>query len=111
MTRAILASSILFGIGHPDIIGAAAFGIAMSILYLRTRTLMVPIVCHGLYNLLVWLIEAGYCIWLGPDYEYSLEDFQDEWGIGLACAVIVIIWTQVYIAGGKSRKIWSLPEI
>ncbi|MEW8335511.1 MAG: type II CAAX endopeptidase family protein [Candidatus Thiodiazotropha sp.] len=111
INRAILISSLLFGAAHPDPIGAAAFGVAMSVLYLRTQTLLVPMFCHALNNLVVWLYEAGYAIALGPDYEYTLEEFQSSWTIGLACAVIVFIWASLYLKGKVRYRAWSLPKI
>lgn len=111
MNRAILFSSFLFGILHPDLIGAFAFGLAMSVLYLRTKTLVVPMICHALNNLLVWLIEAGYIVALGSDYVYTLEDFQSDWAIGVACSLITILWAYTYLKGEKSQRVWGLPKI
>ncbi|MES9990924.1 MAG: CPBP family intramembrane glutamic endopeptidase [Candidatus Thiodiazotropha sp.] len=110
VNRAILISSLLFGIVHPDPIGATAFGIAMSVLYLRTQTLLIPIICHALNNLVVWLYEVGYTIVEGP-VEYTLEEFQSSWLIGVACAVITFAWAYLYIGGEKHYRSWSLPKI
>jgi len=109
--NAILISSLLFGILHPDPIGAAAFGIAMCVIYMKTQTLIVPIICHGLNNLVVWFMEVGYVIWLGPDYSYTLEEFQAEWTIGLSAAAISAVWVYVYLQGKQSQKGLTLPKI
>lgn len=111
MNKAILISSILFGLTHTDPIGAAAFGIAMCAIYLKTQTLVVPILCHGINNLVVWLIEAGYIVWLGPDYVYTLEDFRSEWAVGLIAAVVAGAWVYIYIKSEKSQQAWCLPKI
>lgn len=111
MIKAILFSSLLFGIAHPDPIGATAFGVAMCILYLKNKTLWIPIFCHALNNLTVWIIEAGYFISLGPSYIDTIEDFQKGWYVGVICAVIVSIWVYVYMKGSKSQKVWELPNI
>lgn len=111
INKAILVSSILFGLAHPDPVGATAFGIAMSVLYLKTQTLVVPMVCHGLYNFVVWLIEVGYMIWLGPYYEYTLEDFQSEWAIGLIAGIFASFWVYTYLNSKKSRRVWCLPKL
>ena len=50
ITAGVLISSFIFGILHGDIIGAFVFGIFMSLLYINTRTLLVPIACHILNN-------------------------------------------------------------
>ncbi|BFM05810.1 CPBP family intramembrane glutamic endopeptidase [Halioxenophilus aromaticivorans] len=108
---AILWSSFFFGIAHPDPIGAAFFGAAMCLLYLQTKTLWVPIICHALNNLVVWLISVGYEIWLGPEYYYTLEDFQKEWVWGLGAGVICVVWAGVRIMrpGKKFTLVLELP--
>jgi len=111
MTAAILLSSTLFGFMHPDPIGATAFGIAMSVLYLQTQTLIVPIVCHALNNFLVWLIEVGYMMANGPGYRYTLEEFQSDWPVGFTCGVISIVWIYSYINSKQNQKVWQLPKI
>ncbi len=50
---AILISSALFAGYHwPRSISAFIFGLLMALLYVRTRTLLVPIVCHAFSNAL-----------------------------------------------------------
>lgn len=108
---AVLVSSLIFGIAHPDPIGAVAFGIGMAIIYLRTQSLFVPIICHAANNLLAWLLEAGYLAVEGPGYEYTLEDFQNEWVLGLACALVCIAWIIHYIRQPAVYRTWRLPEV
>jgi len=50
VTAGILVANISFGILHADILGATTFGIIQSILYLRTRNLLVPILVHIINN-------------------------------------------------------------
>ena len=111
MLKAILLSSFLFGIVHPDPIGAIAFGIAMSILYLQTQSLMIPILCHAANNLFVWLIEVGYRIVEGSEYQYTLKEFQDEWHIGVICGVLAVIWAIRYSKRPSLFQQWKLPLI
>ncbi len=80
-------------------------------LYMKTQTLIVPIICHGLNNLVAWFIAAGYVAWLGPDYVYTLESFQTEWPIGLSAAIIALAWGYIYLQSEKSKKVWALPKI
>lgn len=54
---AVLASSFIFGILHTDIVGAFLFGLVMCILYLKTGTILVPIVCHMLNNFIAYGTE------------------------------------------------------
>ena len=54
---AIWISSIIFGLLHPNPIGISAVGVAWALLYIKTRTLVVPIVAHCMNNSLVVLSE------------------------------------------------------
>ena len=53
---ALIVQAILFGILHVDPIGASIFGLVMGLMYLRCRSLWVPIVMHALNNGLVVLV-------------------------------------------------------
>ncbi|NER29528.1 MAG: CPBP family intramembrane metalloprotease [Symploca sp. SIO1C4] len=77
-TPGIWFSSIVFGCLHVNPIGLSVFGIVMALLYLRTRTLIVPIIAHLLNNFLAILpqflsnnnletdtINTDYYLWMG----------------------------------------------
>ncbi len=55
LTAAILISSIAFGILHADPVGATAFGVMTTVLYLRTGSLWPGILIHFANNLLALL--------------------------------------------------------
>ena len=61
LTFAILISSILFGICHNfgGILGAILFGICVSILYIKSRNILVPIFAHFLNNLISFLLALS----------------------------------------------------
>jgi len=51
LRAAVFLSSFLFALGHPnDLIGKFLFGVMMSFLYLKTRSLLLPIFCHMFHN-------------------------------------------------------------
>lgn len=106
---AIVLSSLLFGVVHPDVGGAFLFSVVMSILYLRTQSLFIPIACHVLNNLVAWLWELGDMLYHGPDYSYSLADFQDGWPWGVGAGAIVLVWVTTYLFRRKEHAIWRLP--
>lgn len=54
LKKAILASSLIFGVLHTDFIGAFVFGMVMCILYIKTGTIIIPIIAHMLNNLLAF---------------------------------------------------------
>ena len=47
---AVIFSSLIFGVLHMDIIGAFVFGVVLSVLYLRTRSLLLPFLIHAANN-------------------------------------------------------------
>ena len=108
---AVLWSSVVFGIVHPDFLGAFAFGVGMCVLYLRTQSLLLPILCHGAYNILVWLSEIGFIIKDGPEHRFTLEQFQSEWLYGLLAGLIVVVWTWLYFRKPKPEIVWRLPTV
>lgn len=59
MTRAMIVSSVAFGLLHLNPIGASVFGVVACVLYVRTQTLLVPMALHSLNNFLVWLASFG----------------------------------------------------
>ncbi|MBW4643355.1 MAG: CPBP family intramembrane metalloprotease [Goleter apudmare HA4340-LM2] len=52
MPTALIASGVLFGVLHANFVGLSIFGIVMGVLYVKTRTLIVPIACHAFNNAL-----------------------------------------------------------
>ncbi len=49
--RAAVVTALAFGIGHVNVPGMFVFGLILAVLYLKFRTLLVPIACHMINNL------------------------------------------------------------
>lgn len=84
MRRALVGSSVLFGLLHVNNpVGLTLFGLAMGLAYVRTRSLWVPIVCHGLNN----LAGVGIALLNGAiasdEVAVTVADVQREWRVGL----------------------------
>ncbi|MEM7360685.1 MAG: type II CAAX endopeptidase family protein [Pseudomonadota bacterium] len=109
--KAVLWSSLIFGIAHPDPIGAFAFSVAMCFLYMKSGTLLVPILCHSITNLIAWLYSAGYFYVQGPFYEYTLKEFQSEWGLGMVWIVLSAAWVISYVKRPSTSHTLELPAI
>jgi uncharacterized protein len=54
VAKSLLVSSLFFGLLHANPVGLSMFGLVMGLLYLRNKTLWIPILCHALNNLLVF---------------------------------------------------------
>ena len=90
--RAIIFSSLLFGVLHVEgTLGMIVFGVVMSLLYLRTRTLLVPMAFHMLNN----AIAVALSIWdFGLGDISTLEEFRSMLlfaVIGLAIATPILL--------------------
>lgn len=109
LQRALFLSSALFAVMHADPIGAFLFALGMSVLYLETQSLFLPIFCHMLNNVWAWTAEAAFVVADGPDYAHSLQDFRDGWGWGVASLIITAVWTFAYFKRPKSNVRWTLP--
>jgi membrane protease YdiL (CAAX protease family) len=87
---AVLATSVLFAALHSDVIGSVIFGITMAALYIRTGSLLVPMVAHFLFNALV---AAGALV-LGDDGATTIAQFRQDWWqatLAFVAAVGVIV--------------------
>ena len=92
----IVASSVLFGVCHLiDTAGAAAFGLVAAVLYLRTRTLIVPIAFHAANNLVFTLSEFLFPSEGPVDFAAELREIEAMAlpGLGMAAVTLpVLVW-------------------
>ena len=109
--RAILASSVVFALLHTNFLGAFCFACAMAILYIRTKSLFIPMSLHILNNLTAWVMES---LTLDTDSTISYEtiaEFQESWMIGLITLIIsipcVILFWRCYIPNTD----WRVPYL
>ncbi len=84
----LVASSLLFGLLHVNNpLGLMLFGLVMGLLYVKTRSLWVPVACHSLNNLTAvgidWLSRAT-----AGEQTYTVEDVQSSWWVGLILVAI-----------------------
>ena len=89
LRKALVASSVLFGLLHTNNpVGLTLFGLAMGLLYVRSRSLWVPIGCHMLNNLaavgIVMLSEAT----ASDRVAVTVEEMQAGWRVGLLLALV-----------------------
>jgi len=109
LTNGLLASSALFALMHADPLGAFIFAFAMSVLYLKTQSLALPILCHGAYNLVVWLLELESALRYGAETGYTLEDFQSSWPWAVGAAIVTLVWITIYLLRPRSEVRWKFP--
>lgn len=88
LPTALVASSIAFGVLHANPVGIGLVGVIAALLYLRTRTLIVPIAFHAANNLVAttWDYLSGYTG--PPDVAAEVQEIRD--GIFFGVAVVAI---------------------
>ena len=79
---AVILSSLVFGLLHGNVIGLSVFGLAMALLYLRSRSLGLVVVVHGLNNAIAAGLEIVTRL-LDIDSTTSLETFRANVGLGV----------------------------
>lgn len=90
--KAIAFSSIAFAVLHVDLIGAAIFSVVLCMIYLRTQSLIGPIIVHVANNCLGLLAEVIESYVYSKENPYSLADFQSDWWLAIVGAAIGIPW-------------------
>ena len=112
LRTAILASSVIFASLHSDPPGAFTFAVAMCVLYLRTGSLLAPVLLHALYNLGMWLIELYGVTTEGLEYYfYDLAEFRAEWWLGAAAGGLAVLMAAAYLRWGRLTGPRRLPSM
>jgi CAAX protease family protein len=105
--QAAILSSFAFGLCHADVLGAFLFGYVMCVLYLQTKTLLVPIAAHALNNMLAWNFAFVDSAINGT--EQTLSQFQSEWWLGFGCVILSTPWLIRYLRENRPLSKWQLP--
>lgn len=104
-SRAILVSSIIFGFLHIDFLGALVFGIVMALLYIKTRTLIVPMVAHAMNNTIVTAI----LLFSTDNNTSETTNFSEFWQLGLIFIVVSSPFVIYFIYKNWYSQRVSLP--
>lgn len=102
---AIMLTSAFFGVLHSNLIGLFVFGVVMALLYLHSRSLIVPIVAHAMNNAIASSLEL-LTAHIHTDISVSsLAEFRSSWWLGVLCIVISAPWLSRYI-----RRNWPVQQ-
>lgn len=111
--KAIFMSSFIFGILHTDIIGAFFFGYVLSILYIRTKSLLIPISIHMANNLIVVSAIAFILtpIQEEPQHETHFVLQESEVLLFMVLTVIIISWAIYIVRKNLPKESWRVPYL
>ena len=86
-SAAIVLSSIGFGLLHVDVLGGVIFAAVLSVVFLRTGRLWIPVLMHAANNALVWgLYVVGLA--LGWEWSETIAEFQASWWYGAVALAV-----------------------
>ena len=108
--RAIIGSSLVFAVVHVDLVGAFFFSFVMIVLYVNSRSLLLPFAAHAINNLLVWLVSMGEIAARGGLEYYSVEDLRSDWWIAAACAAVAVPWAYRFVRKNWPTASWQMPS-
>jgi len=95
---AIFLTSVLFGLLHANLIGLFVFGVVMALLYLSTRSLIVPIVAHAINNAIASGFELLTALTAPEDLAINtLAEFRASWWLGVLCLLVSAPWVLRYV--------------
>ncbi len=107
----IAASSALFGLLHfNNPLGLMLFGLVMGLLYVRTQSLWVSIICHGLNNLgAVGIDQLSKAT--GGSQSYTLADVQASWWQGLVLIAVSMPLLARFVWKSWPRSGYQIPYL
>ncbi|TVP69817.1 MAG: CPBP family intramembrane metalloprotease [Leptolyngbya sp. LCM1.Bin17] len=95
---AIFLTSVLFGLLHANVIGLFVFGVVTALLYLSTRSLIVPIVAHAINNAIASGVELLTALTTPEDLAINtLAEFRASWWLGVLCLLVSAPWVLRYV--------------
>ena len=95
MRKAALTSALAFAIPHSDVLGAFLFALCMTILYLRTKTLLIPIAAHALSNTIAVIKFWGMQDASVRDTISHFQSITWVWTLCLAATSLILV-TYIY---------------
>lgn len=105
---AIVLTSVLFGVLHSNLIGLFVFGVVMSLLYLSTRSLLVPMAAHAINN----AIASGIDILANQPTANTVDtlaEFRASWWLGVLCLLVSAPWVLRYVVYHWPKRQALLP--
>lgn len=90
--KSITIVSILFGVVHISELCSIIFSCVLCVIYIRTKSIIVPIVYHASYNLIVMLLDL---------ITLNIND-KTAFNVGICGMIISIIWLIYFIKRERS---------
>ena len=105
----LLGSSLLFGIGHANFVGLSMVGMVLGLLYIRTRSLIVPIACHAMNNSFVVVMSLLNTVSMPTPAINSLEQLRHSLWFGILFLVLSLPLLVRFVSQNWPRKDAAIP--
>jgi membrane protease YdiL (CAAX protease family) len=108
INKALIIAAAIFAIGHANIIGMSMVALVLSLLYLKYKTLLVPIFFHAMNNTMVSLLQlsAGQQTASKPA---AIADAQSTIWMGLVFVVISLPVLTRFLVKNWPKKDLVMP--
>jgi len=100
--RAAFVSTIVFAVLHKNMMGAIAYGFVFAALYINTRTLIVPLVCHILINALAIGMAS-------MESELVVATANSGLLFSLLCLILSTPWLVYFMRKNWPSQNWNVP--
>lgn len=106
----LLSSSLLFGCLHvSNPIGLSLFGIILGVLYIKTRSLIVPIVFHAMNNILAVSLQLLPRKSLTYTPAEQIQNLHSSWWVGVVLMAISLPFLLRFLQSNWPRKNAVIP--
>jgi len=113
--RAVFLSSLVFGLLHCDSRAIHCFfhGVVLSVVYIETKSLILPICMHMANNGIAWLMIAVSPLIDDSDISTAIEQWPADWWwwIGLAVTALAAPWIVWFVKRHFPRRDWVVPYL
>jgi membrane protease YdiL (CAAX protease family) len=103
--KAVIYSSIIFGLFHADIFGAFIFAFFMSIIYLKTRNLWFTIYCHFLNNFVLEIMGSYEFIYGEKIPQNNITFTNEDIFYALSLLILSLPFLIKYFKGTNFKKL------
>lgn len=94
--KGVVISSLIFGILHVDIAGAFIFGVVLSVVYLKSFSLLLPFIIHAVNNGTAMIIYFFEDYFAGEAWETTTHYIENAW-IGIVLFIVSVAWLIWYV--------------
>ncbi len=106
---ALILSSLLFGALHANILGLSVFGLIMGVLYIQTRSLLVPMAAHSFNNAIAFAMT--FVPSPAAKTSLSLANLHANLGPGIILVTLSAPWIVWFLRKNFPRKNAFMPYL